>query len=585
MTASQRLFIVCLVFRTSLDGPATTQAAESLRPALRRPVAVALAKDESFLVAANRDAGTLSLVGLSHNYAVTEVAIEGQPTDLTLFDRDQRLAVVDRRNSQLVFLQRQDQQWQIEHRQPLPHDPICMAWHPESSRLFVTSLWSRTVSGLHVAVDNPTLAVRHHTSLRLPFEPRELAVTPAGERLIVTDAFGGNLAIIDVATWQLVGVHQPPGHNIRGLAFTDNGQTLMVAQQILNPYAQSIFTDVHWGNMINNVLVRYPVDKICDVTSTLVDHRHVLQLGEASDAAGDPGPVVCGTDGELAVLYSGVHAVGVGRQDDLSTIYRVAVGRRPTAAVLGQTARLFVANMYDDSISIVDVNTAELLQTISLGPQRDRTSVEQGEELFYDSRLAHAGWMSCHSCHSEGFTNGLRNDNRSDLSFGAPKRVPSLLGVGSTAPYAWNGQTESLPHQVHASITATMQGDEPRDEQVDAIAAYLESLPPPPVLPTETRSIESIEAGRKLFHDLNCATCHQPPSYTSADTYDVGLQDEVGNDHFNPPSLRGVGRRRTFFHDGRVTKLADVFIVHQHQLPRELSASEVATLESFLESL
>ena len=52
--------------------------------------------------------------------------------------------------------------------------------------------------------------------------------------------------------------------------------------------------------------------------------------------------------------------------------------------------------------------------------------------------------MSCHSCHPDGHTNGLLNDNLGDGNFGAPKRVLSLLGVGQTGPWAWNGGVADL---------------------------------------------------------------------------------------------------------------------------------------------
>ena len=38
-----------------------------------------------------------------------------------------------------------------------------------------------------------------------------------------------------------------PAHNIRGLAFAPDGQTLVVAHQVLNRTAQTSFDDVHWG--------------------------------------------------------------------------------------------------------------------------------------------------------------------------------------------------------------------------------------------------------------------------------------------------------------------------------------------------
>jgi len=177
-------------------------------------------------------------------------------------------------------------------------------------------------------------------------------------------------------------------------------------------------------------------------------------------------------------------------------------------------------------------------------------------------RLSHDGWMSCHSCHTDGHTNGQLNDNLSDGSFGAPKRVLSLLGVAETGPWAWNGQSKSLEEQVKGSINKTMQGAVQSDEQVAALVAYLKTLSRP-VVPSNSADLldaDSIRHGKDLFQSLDCQRCHTPPAYTSAGTYDVGLIDSVGNRKFNPPSLRGVGRRVTLFHDGRRDSLEDVFL-------------------------
>ena len=75
------------------------------------------------------------------------------------------------------------------------------------------------------------------------------------------------------------------------------------------------------------------------------------------------------------------------------------------------------------------------------------------------------------------------------------------------------------------------------------------------------------------------------PTYTSAGRYDVGLADEVGNRKFNPPSLRGVGRRDRFLHDGRASSLEEVFRDHAPPPGAVLSPRETADLIAFLKTL
>jgi len=229
-----------------------------------------------------------------------------------------------------------------------------------------------------------------------------------------------------------------------------------------------------------------------------------------------------------------------------------------------------------------------VIDTISLGEQPELSLVQRGERLFFNATLSHDSWMSCHSCHTDGHTNGLLNDNFSDASFGAPKRVLTLLGSANTAPFAWAGSAETLKAQIHKSLSHTMQADDaPTEEQLTALAAYVETLAPPPSI-DQARGIQdraSVDRGRELFGNLACTNCHQPPVFTTPDTYDVGIDDKLGNSKFNPPTLLGVGQRGPYFHDNRAITLEEVFLKHKHQLERDLSPGELSDLLSFLRSL
>jgi YVTN family beta-propeller protein len=292
--------------------------------------------------------------------------------------------------------------------------------------------------------------------------------------------------------------------------------------------------------------------------------------------------------GLAVVVMAGADQAAVGRESDF-TPRRIAVGRRPTALVISDDGRFaYVANSFDDSISVLDLEREENVATISLGPQSELSLADRGELLFYDGRLSHDGWMSCHSCHTDGHSNGMLNDNQSDGSFGAPKRVLSLLGVSDTAPYAWNGQMNDLTAQIRSSIINTMQRSEaPSEEDVQALAAYLHTLEPPPSLERLRGADDpsAIARGQQIFERQKCNRCHAPPTYTSAQAFDVGLEDSQGNRRFNPPSLRGVGQRGPYFHDNRAATLEDVFQVHGHQVPNGIAEGELTDLLAFLRSL
>ncbi|MEM7315042.1 MAG: cytochrome c peroxidase, partial [Planctomycetota bacterium] len=253
---------------------------------------------------------------------------------------------------------------------------------------------------------------------------------------------------------------------------------------------------------------------------------------------------------------------------------------------------LFVANLFSDSVSVIDSLSGKVTTEIRLDTaetQAERLPLkERGEQLFFDSRLSLEGWMSCHSCHTDGHANGMLNDNFSDDSFGTPKRVLSLLGVTDTGPWAWNGETPTLEKQVRNSVLNTMRGKEIDDQSVSAMVAFMKTLKLPRLMPDPTSddSIASeIARGKKLFNSRNCVNCHAPPAFTTAKSYDVGLTDANGTKRFNPPSLRGAAFRTRFLHDGRASSVQDVLGRHKHQADENLTEEEVASIEAYLKSL
>ncbi len=132
-----------------------------------------------------------------------------------------------------------------------------------------------------------------------------------------------------------------------------------------------------------------------------------------------------------------------------------------------------------------------------------------------------------------------------------------------------------------------MQGGPLSDQQTDDMVAFLGTLKPPPPANEGTHDAvlsSRIRRGQELFVSQGCAECHAGPTLTSVDVYDVGLVDEAGRGQFNPPSLRGVEHRRRFFHDGRASRLEDIFTKHMHQTEGTLSDESLSDLAAFLRS-
>jgi cytochrome c peroxidase len=498
---------------------------------------------------------------------------------------DHTFLATDEAAHEVLLLSLNGNEVQAKTRQRVTPYPVSIRVTSDGRCASVASLWSRRLSIL--SVEPTKLAVDNVVDL--PFAPRQQMILPGDKQAIVFDSFAGRLAVVELASGKIVLERDFPGHAVRGLALSSDGQMLLASHQMLNPDGHVNRSDIHWGILMSNDLRWMKLSSVLDPSLEIYAGGLVHPLGVPGRGGGDPAGVAMTRDGTVVACLGGVDQVMIGTRDDLS-LQPVKVGKRPTAVTLSSDQRqAIVANTFDDTLSVVDIAERRVVKTIALGSTKERSLSERGEELFYDAKFSHEGWMSCHSCHTDGHSNFTRNDNLSDNSFGAPKLVISLLGRKGTEPFAWNGSVPDLASQVRNSIHKTMQSDieQLADGEVAALAAYIESLPSPPSVDTVrgTTDRAAIERGQKLFTAHDCARCHAPPSYTSPERVEVGLKDERGERLFSPPSLLGVSQRDAFLHDGRATSLGEVFSKHRHPDDHDWSDDEILDLVAFLRSL
>jgi cytochrome c peroxidase len=573
---------------------------------VRHPVALAFNREGDRLFVANRRSGTLSVIDPRARKTLSEHGIGRGVADIAVLPGGAHILAVHQVSGFLLLFARRDDKIRPADLLDVGDEPSSVVVLPGGASCVVAATGSRRLFGVAIEPpenvgDEPSLAASW--TCDLPFPPRNLALVDGGKRLVAADAYGGNLAILDPEKGTDLAVKAIPAHNIRGLAVTPDGRTLVVAHQVLRRLARTTFEDVHWGSLLSNHLRLLPVDALLSKGDPLRGSR-LIDLGGTGDAAGDPSALAFSRDGTLAVALGGVDEVAVGPRPE-AALNRVGVGHGPVAVVPAPGGEAwYTADAFDDTVTVLDGPTGVFRATIRLGPRPDPDAAERGERLFHDARLSHDGWMSCHSCHTDGRSNGQLADTLGDGSFGAPKRVPSLLGVGATAPWGWLGNFERLEDQVRKSVESTMQGKPPTDAQVADLTAFLRSLDPPshpaskkpddeavaPLVPapqpaSEKPNDEAIARGREVFRARGCAECHAPPEYTSPGRFDVGLADEVGNRKFNPPSLRGVGGREPLMHDGRAERLGDVFRRVKHPKGAAYSDAEVNDLTAFLRTL
>jgi DNA-binding beta-propeller fold protein YncE len=555
-------------------------------------VAAALLAGGTTLCVANQRSGTVSLVDLRPSQPRDEVAVGQHLTDLAVLPDRKHVLVVDDQRHELVALSFHGTRLAVRARRAVGPYPASVAVQPDGRRATVASLWSRRLEVVDLtplSTPAPSVTLRVLHVIRLPFAPRQQCVLPGRSHVVVADAFGGHLAVVDAAAGRLVAVHELNGHNLRGLALSPDGKQLLVSHQVLDQRAATTRENIERGILMANVLRLIPLDRVLAPRANLDEAGRLLRLGAPGAGAADPtGVAFLGTD-QIAVALAGVNEVALVGVDG-KTARRVAVGRRPTALLVGAHGQpVVVLNTLDDSLSLIDPRRGTVTRTLALGPRPELASRDRGERLFYDARLSRDGWLSCHSCHTDGHTNGLLADTLGDNTFGTPKRTLTLLNTALTDPWGWNGGVQYLHDQVRKSLAESMHAPPVSPDRVDDLVAFLHTLPPPP--PPEPVTADEadragVERGRAVFRQRGCVRCHIPPlTYSSHGTYNVGFADERGLRKFNPPSLRGVGQGYRFLHDNRAATLEQVFTRFRHKVGPDLPPDELADLLRFLRSL
>jgi YVTN family beta-propeller protein len=557
------------------------QGAE-LATQVRRPAALALAHDGAALYVANGRSGSVSIIDCASGSVVAEHQVGQRLSDLAVVPDGAHLLALDEAADALLLLERHGISIRLAARCAVGRGPVSLTVAPDGGSCVVASAWARQLTVIDLKAETGVL--KNARTIELSFSPRLTAYAREGAKLIAADAFAGKLAVVDMPRGAVESVRSIPAHNIRGLVVTSDGETLVVAHQTLNRAARTDFEDVHWGVLLNSHLRSLRIDALLGARSDAEVLRGscMVNIGTSGNGAGDPAALAPDGAGGMVVALSGVDEVALCRSPT-GHFRRFPVGAQPRAVAVDASARrIYVADSLSDTISVLEASTGRALRTISLGPSPKPSVVDLGERLFYDARLSHDNWMSCHTCHTDGHSNGQLADTLGDDSYGAPKRVPSLLGTAATGPWSWTGQSENLELQIRKSIEKTLRGRTPSDEQLEALTAYVRSLESP--RPARGRN-DAVARGHAVFRSLGCASCHAAPTYTSKGRYDVGLADEAGNSQFNPPSLRGVGAREPLLHDGRAANLEEVFVKHKHPQDLELSPAQVGDLVAFLKSL
>ncbi len=610
--------VVCSCVAATLNGVSspTTAAAPSIEGAQaksvtiaadvdRSPVDLVLTPDERYLITVNQTSASLSLIEVATGRVVQEV--------------------------------------------PCGEHPTAIAITPDGSRVLVSCAYAGTVEAFDVAPTGLTKAA----SIDVGFYPYGIAVAADAKKAYVAQADAAAIVELDLSTWKALRTIEV-GRWPRQVALSPDGKTLAVGTSgdqtvsMVDLDAGKLAFQHRTGGGLNigqlqidreGKFVYFPwiIYRQFSITPGMIrlgwvlasriaraevkenKYREAISLDIPGQAVGDPHGLaltpdeswmVCtasGTHELLAYKMSAQNFMSIGGPGDLADprvwrnenlFYRVPLGGRPkNVRASKDNRRVFVANYELNAVQTVDLETRAVVQTINLGGPKEPSLARRGDAIFHDARRSLDQWYSCASCHYDGGINAVPMDTRNDGSDKTYKTVTALYRADKTGPWTWHGWQQDLDAAMRKSLTDTMLGPQPSDDDVQAMTAYLSQLQPPPnphalAAAKDAELQATVDRGRLVFQSAkaNCAACHSGPNFTDGEIHDVGLGSEKDRyDGFNTPSLVGVFRRVRLLHDGRARSLEQV-LTEDHSPTKvtgqgELTTAELADLIAYLKTL
>jgi YVTN family beta-propeller protein len=575
----------------------------------RSPIALALSADGTRLLTANQTSGTVSLVDPKAGRVLAELSTGEKPAGVALSRDGRHGAVTHWYGYDIALLDIKDDKITVAGRVDVGPEPRGVAMTGDGATAFVTVGVSNEV----VRVDCNSRKVSGRVTVGR--EPRGIALSPDESRLLVGNARGQSVSLLDARALAVLQTIPIDGENLRQIAISPDGKMGYIAD-MRNRRFPTTKNNIDLGWVLGQRLTRVPLDGSTSYATLSLDTQ-----GKASSDA--HGVAISKDQKYVAVSCGGTHEVMIfqtnlkplpwrpdGSRDLIAPELlrkdgrhrRVFVDGRPTELVFAPDSEtIYAANYLGDAIDVIDAKSAKRVKSIALGGPKTLSPARLGEVVFHDAVHSFNQWYSCNTCHSDGHTSGMDfdtlNDGRQDLSTfhqRSRKKVPTLRRVTKTKPWTWHGWQKSLEDSVFESFTKSMQGPRPKAQDVKALVAYLDTLdyPKNPYRSGENGLTADAERGREVYRSPKaaCNTCHGGPELTDGKIHEVGLEEsDDAYRGYNPPSLRGLYDKDPYLHDGRAKSLREA-LAGPHSAENvtalgELSAKELDDLIAYLKTL
>jgi YVTN family beta-propeller protein len=591
---------------------------------VQAPVAVHVEPATGHLLVLGERSGTIARVDPGTGRIVAEAPVGESPCMLAAGPDGRRLYVSCRDGQQVVELDAPS--LETLRRFELRGDPTGVAVSADGRRLY---------AGVHSLDQVAVFDLESGTELRRLVAgdgPQMLARSPVGTGLYVTNLLSGpvppgepsrnEVTVIDGGRGRVVDRIVLENANVgRHIAFTSDGAMAIAA--ISRPRNLVPMVQVARGWVVTNGFA---------VISTDGRHPPVQLLVDLPNRAfADPHAVAmmpddsrfylsaAGSDMVLAVDLEAVRAVmeealagRIPRYADhlgLSRRYvtaRIPVGANPHALALDAAgAALYVANRLDDSITVIDTATNDVVRTIALGDPAPTDPHRVGERLFHSAARTFQQQFTCASCHPDRGLDGLRYDLEPDDLGRDILDNRSMRAIAGTAPFKWVGTNPDITTQCGTRTAKWIVRTGWLDSsEVVALAEYIRSIPAVhnPYLADDGRLTAAQRRGRELFERTTtndgrpiaerdrCDFCHAGPHTTNFQAFDVGTAGPTDTKRvFDTAHLTNIFESPPYLHDGRAATLEEIWTRHnpddRHGISSDWTKQQLNDLVEYLKAI
>jgi YVTN family beta-propeller protein len=574
-----------------------------------------ISPDGRWLLAANADNGTVSVVDTAEQKTVREIAVGRRPESVAVLGNGPRAVVTLYKDDQLAVID--FVAGKVLAKIDTPDEPYGVVVNAAGTRAFVTNEYPGSVCEIDLDAGKVVRQVEVG-----PFV-RGIALDAAEQRLYVTEYYTGVLRAIDLASGAVV-------DSWRG-STTDN----LARHVVLHPtwpkaYVSHLRSRVNVAHGEGSI---FPFLSVCDTTPGEGRRRKPIAMDTYNGviAVANPWEAAISPDGKrIYTLYSGTNDMNVSNllDDNYREIEKAGglyqLGNNPRAAAVSPDSKtVYIYNTLDFEVQVFDAVALRSVGKIKLCEPPYSAEHQRGKILFYLAVQPMVGrrWISCASCHPDGGHDARTWQNPEGL-----RNTTGFLGMAHTYPIHWSADRDEAQDFEITIRSPLMQGrglirgpvfdgladpNTGRSSDLDALAEYSNSFEVDTLSPHAAgpgKLTPAAERGRVLFSSdaVGCAKCHGGPYYTdfSGTTgspgergpykmHNVGTGTDDPTEKMGPafdtPTLLGIYRTAPYLHHGKAATLRDVLVDHnredKHGKTSHLKPNEIDDLVEFLKSL